>query len=189
MISELNVTTGIPFFSIICSSLLRIVSESAGMMARASIPSDSNCSSAFSCSFSSTRSPSFKIILIFCAWSCLSASRMPRFTSCINGDSASCVTIPILNPGFLLFFWTYPISSAVRHICSATSLLIRPRPLRARSTVPRDTPVLSAICWIVTAILSLLPPFYRLIILYSSQICNKRRRPYPSAVSFFIQCP
>ena len=68
---------------------------------------------------------------------------------------ASWVTIPILQDLLLAFvlrgFFTSPISSAVLRIFSATSGSTLPRLLSARSTVPRETPVASAICCTVTA--------------------------------------
>ena len=128
------------------------------MTASPRIPSCSSSSMACSCSSSSTERPSFRISWIPFSFSSTAAFSIPRFTSCIKEDLASCVTTPIFSLSSLAVlerfrsFCTYPISSARRQIFSATSGLIRPLWFNARSTVPLETPARSAICCIVTAI-------------------------------------
>ena len=157
-ISELKVTTGIFFSSIKAFSFSRTVSLSTGMIASPRIPSCSSSSMACSCSSSSTERPSFRISWIPFSFSSTAAFSIPRFTSCIKEDLASCVTTPIFSLSSLAVlecfrsFCTYPISSARRQILSATSGLIRPLWFNALSTVPLETPACSAICCIVTAI-------------------------------------
>ena len=160
-ISELNVTTGI-FFSFTSQFNFSLTpSVSTGISASPWIPSFTSSSIARSWSSSRTEAFSFTMTSTPSSSSSFFPVWIPLFISSMKEEPESWVTIPIFffPPAFFCLFLalcTYPISSAVLFTISATSGLIRPRLLSARSTVPLDTPAFSAICCIVTDIYALL---------------------------------